>query len=188
MSVVAVRKYKEYIEICADGLSIKGAYNTGQCNKESCKLHTDKNYILGSVGKSTDGKLFDNLLKNNKDIKLSNETAINYTTSIGLLKEYQKQKAEIIPYRDNKNFDDEMNTSAFILIVSGEIFTFYVGGVQYNKEFDAIGAGQDEVLSDLINGLTPTEAVKKSAKSNIYISEPITTYRYYYKDNKIEKQ
>jgi hypothetical protein len=190
MSVVAIKKYDDYIEICADGLAIRGSYNVGQCNKNSCKLFTDKNnYILGSVGYLSDGELFNTIISKSNIIKFISIENIDLLKCYDLKKEFYDKLLQQILYKNAEKFDERVDGSRFIIIINNKIFEISSNCITNIETFSAIGAGSNEVISDLINGCSPTEAVKKSAKSNIYISEPITTYRYYFnrEDNKIEE-
>lgn len=186
MSVVAVKKYDKYIEICADGFC-GGRYNIGQLDKNSCKLYTDdKNYIFGGVGSLFDISLFNHIISKNNDIKADYST-VDISKIYEIRETFFSNLSSMTHYKDSKRFDERMNYSSIITVINGKAYLLEHFGVIEVDNIIAIGAGGNEVESDLINGLSPTEAVIKSAKSNVYISEPITTYRYWLKDGRIEK-
>lgn len=155
MSVVAVKVYKDKIEISADTIGLRG--NT---KEQVCKLTEINNMIIGSCGYIREFGLLNIFAKTHQPADATEKDIIDF------MYEFCKWKQSYLDFESD---------NSYIMIYKSKVF--YIGGFEVLevKDFSAIGAGRDFALAALYLGHSAKEAVKVTCKLSNLVSEPIET-------------
>lgn len=158
MSVVAVKKYKDRIEIAADSQFTCGDICRNYDSFKLKKINND--LVVGGCGTArTIGLLWIYFETH------SLESDSNERTMMNFMLDFCKWQAE---YNNIDPFD-----SKFIIVYKNKIFEILGYEIIEIKDYTAIGSGYESALAALYLGHSPKEAVKVACELNCYVGEPI---------------
>jgi len=160
MSVVAVKKYKDRIEIGADSQITKGQ-NISKDNKS--KLYkVGENFSFGGVGMCAMFNIF-------REFSLNHLPKEN--TEYGWFGFISEFKSYIATIPDCPRLS--ISETSFIVVYNYKIFKIEDLLIREIKDFYAMGSGGDYSLAILYNGGTVEQAVKTACELNIYCEKPV---------------
>ena len=160
MSVVAVKKYRDHIQIAADSIDIWG---TTQEKDPKAKLFTlSGDCILGCAGSSATALLVRHILLMHPPIE---------NTSFGLLQTVKTMYEKCRQY--NLNLED----SSFLLVWRNRVWRIVGLDIKEVEHFDAIGKGRDFALAALHLRHTPEEACNVACELSTQCEGPVVTQR-----------
>lgn len=162
MTVVAVRKYSERIEIAADSIIVTGSRIISNGTQENAKLFSQNGLIIGGTGSCSENTMIQLFTRNHKP------TTANVEAVLDFFLEFE----DWVRKRDN-NFKSENH---YLIVFDSKIFRTY-GGLNIFEvpEFDAIGAGEDFALAALHLGKSPAEAVTVACELSVWCNLPVNT-------------
>lgn len=160
MSVIAVKKYENSIDMAADSIVVRGYTKT--TNGDFSKINDANGMVIGSVGSAEECSLMWHFMETHKPASSTEKDVLQF-----MIEFCEKKKAATGVYSSN---------NAYIMIYGGKAFKTEGLFVHEIMNFDAIGAGEDYALAALHLGHTPREAVKVACELCCYVSEPIIEY------------
>lgn len=160
MSVVAVKVYKDTIQIAADSIMVYG--DSKKTNRTFSKLVKVNNMIIGAVGSAEEASLMAHYADTHKPLTSSEKDILTFMI------EFSKWKADVCAGSDIDN--------NYIIIYEGK--AFYIAGMLVFEidNYEAIGAGMDFANAAMYLGHTPKEAVKVACELSCWVAEPIVEF------------
>jgi len=157
MSVVAVKVYKDKIEIASDSIRVTG-YT--QEKDKLAKLWEVNGMVLGAVGLCEESAMFKIFMSTRKPREASEDAVADYM-------------AEFIEWYRKK--DDKLNKlqNSYFLVTDRTVFlidNFYIRKID---DYYAIGAGMDYALTALYLSRSVEESVAVACELSIYCEKPI---------------
>lgn len=161
MSVVAVKVYKDKIQIAADSIIVYGE-NSKKTDSTFSKLVKVNNMVIGSAGVAEESSLMAHYADTHKPL------AANEKDILSFIIEFSQWKSGIVG--DSKIEND------YIIVYDGKAF-FIQGMLVFEIDnYDAIGAGMDFANAAMYLGHTPKEAVKVACELSCWVAEPIVEF------------
>lgn len=158
MSVIAVLKTKDKIEIASDSMYVSGAT---KFKDKTGKLNEINNMILGTVGTAEFGTMFRIFAQTHQPREATEFGMMDYIVDYYDWA-YKKTNARVI--------DNEL-----IIVYKDKAFRLENLYVQEIDRFSAIGYGGDFALAALALNHTVSEAVQVACELCIWCEEPIKT-------------
>lgn len=157
---VAVKVYKDNIQIAADSIIIDGS--SEKTNSTFSKLVKVNNMIIGSTGSAEEASLMTHYADTHKPITASEKDMLTFMI------EFSKWKSDV-------GVGSDINNS-YIIVYDGK--AFYIGGMLVFEvdNYEAIGAGMDFANAAMYLGHTPKEAVKVACELSCWVAEPIVEF------------
>ena len=160
MSVVAVKVYKDTIQIAADSIVIYG--DSKKTDGNFGKLAKVNDIVIGFVGTAEEGSLMLHYADTHKPLSPTEKDVLTFMI------EFSKWKSDIGAGSDIDN--------AYIIIYNGKAFHAHGVWVFEIDNYDAIGAGMDFANAAMYLGHTPKEAVKVACELSCWVAEPIVEF------------
>lgn len=160
MSVVAVKVYKDKIQIAADSAMFYCDTKRTDCTLG--KLSKVNNMVIGFVGRTEEGSLMMHYADTHKPLNSNNKDVLSFII------EFSQWKSNIT---GSSNIENE-----YIIIYDGK--AFYVDGMLVFEvdNYRAIGAGMDFANAAMYLGHTPNEAVKVACELSCWVAGPIVEF------------
>ena len=153
MSVIAVRKYKDRIEIASDSQMTSGYEKDLNANK----IVQVKDILIASAGSYPTFKLVCFFYEH------------VYTEKINAIKDVVSFFIAYTKYCNENKIDKRThNENIFFLISNYKIFQFHSFDVCIVKNYAVFGTGGRNAIAGLDMGLSPKEAVKLAIKHDLY--------------------
>jgi ATP-dependent protease HslVU (ClpYQ) peptidase subunit len=159
MSIIAVKKYTDKIQICSDSQITRGNNKNTTSNK-LCYINDD--FIIGSVGLLNEGNLFNYFCKNHFPNR--NDTL----AILDLILEFNDWK--------EKKIKNSVIENHHIIIFDKTIYSHENFDVREITDYHAIGSGYNEALTALYLGKTVKEAVQVACELTLYCNPPLIEY------------
>lgn len=164
MSVVAVRKTEEYIEIASDSIRVHGYHVQEKC-KDAKLFKIDDKLTLGAVGDARDGEMFRIFLRSHSPAENTKVAVVDLMV-------------EFMEWIKSKDSNIAQIESEFLLVYEGSIYRatgqLFVCEIE---DYCAIGAGEEFALAALYLGKDVKEAVRCACHFSIYCEEPINYFK-----------
>ena len=161
MSAIAVRVYRDRIEVAADSICTSSEQTMINDAERKCsKLFRHKDILVGGAGRSAEIGLLRRYMKDHELQDLNEDSILEFL--IG----FMKQKSNI-PNDDGKIHNRYIFASAGKCYSTCDLFVFKV------DDYYAIGAGDDFARGALYMGASPKEAVRAACHMCVYATEPI---------------
>ena len=160
MSVVAVKVYKDNIQIAADSIVVYG--DSKKTDGNFSKLVKVNDIIIGFVGTAEEGSLMLHYADTHKPLSASEKDMLTFMI------EFSKWKSDV-------GVGSDINNS-YIVVYDGK--AFYINGMLVYEvdNYEAIGAGMDFANAAMYLGHTPKEAVKVACELSCWVAEPIVEF------------
>ena len=160
MSVVAVKVYKDTIQIAADSIMTDG--NSKRTDSTFSKLVKVNNIIIGSIGSAEEASLMTHYADTHKPLTASEKDMLTFMI------EFSKWKSDI-------GIGSDINNS-YIIVYDSKAFYIHGMLVYEVDNYEAIGAGMDFANAAMYLGHTPKEAVKVACELSCWVAEPIVEF------------
>ena len=161
MTVIAINKTTEAINIAADSLISRGSQKVSASRIDVGKIFQGNDLVIASSGAWHEAALLEIFIRTNKPESADLSCIMDF---LWRFKIWAREKEENFPM-----------DSCHIIVFKDKIFRTD-GGLNINPvpQFDAIGAGQDFALAAMHLGKTPKEAVEVACELSVWCNAPIT--------------
>lgn len=164
MSVVAVKIYKDKIEMSADSILVCGDRKEIFFGKHT-KIKEINGMIIGTTGTAEEEGLMWLYAQNHSPLSDSEKDILDFFV-------------EFVSWKSGKSTSTCLDNQ-YLLIYKNKAFHIHNFLVLEVDNFSAIGAGADFALAALYLDKTPYEAVKVACDLSCYVAEPIITYTHH---------
>jgi ATP-dependent protease HslVU (ClpYQ) peptidase subunit len=159
MSVVAVKVYKDRIEVASDSITVKGWSKVPQSENKFVKMQKINEMIVGGVGNPEETSIFYHYMKTHTIENVDEKGILDF------ILEFRKWKNDLTGVNALNN--------EYILAFKGKAFLISNMFVMPIDDYYAIGAGEDYANGAMYMGASPREAVKAACELCAMVCEPV---------------
>lgn len=159
MSVVAVKVYKDRIEMASDSIMVKYWSKIPKAENKFVKMQKINDMIIGGVGDAEETSLLYHYMKTHTIDNVDEKGVLDF------ILEFRRWKND---FTNNNSF-----TNTYILAFKGKAFYIENMLVVPIDDYYSIGAGEDFANGAMYMGASPREAVKASCELCAMVAEPI---------------